>query len=330
MTERAEQLTDDVIDVSIIVVTWNSEKWIGSCLDALEPGCEGLRWEVIVHDNASTDLSADETQAHAGENTVLSRGLANHGFACGINTAAALARGRLLLLLNPDCVVSPGSISILVNHLDEHLDIAASVPLLIGEDGLSQREFQFRRLPNIASIAAELLLLDHIVPDNRITAAHRCRDLDITQVVGIEQPAAAAMMIRREVFESLGGFDQSFAPAWFEDVDFCHRMKTSGDPINLVPAARFTHLGGSSLESMTWAEFVEAWSRNLWRYGEKWFDPEDREKLRILVIAGMLLRAAAVGIGISKPRDGRLADCAAYVKVVRSAFNRWAVSSQSS
>ena len=96
--------------------------------------------------------------------------------------------------------------------------------MLIDESGHSQRHFQLRRLPTLRSLASEVLLLDKLFPKNPTTAHHRYRDLDLTEPRVIEQPAAAALLLRREVMEDVGAFDESFAPAWFEDVDYCRRL----------------------------------------------------------------------------------------------------------
>ena len=88
------------LDLSILIVTWNSERWIDRCLRSIPAACEGLEYEVVVHDNASED----RTLSIVGETgaTVL-RSSSNTGFAAGTNRAVNAATGRYLFLLNPDC-----------------------------------------------------------------------------------------------------------------------------------------------------------------------------------------------------------------------------------
>src|SRR5229473_290341 len=91
------------IDVSITVVTWNSERWIEPCLAAIPAACQGLSYEVVIYDNASTDATLERVHSDDVERRII-RSQENDGFAAGVNRAAAVTRGRYVFLLNPDCV----------------------------------------------------------------------------------------------------------------------------------------------------------------------------------------------------------------------------------
>ena len=158
------------VDVSIVVVTWNSDRWIGRCLAALPEACAGLEHEVIVFDNASGDETRKIVRDAAGEAIRLVPSAFNRGFAGGVNGALKRARGRYIFLLNPDCELGAGSVTRLVEHLETHGEAAAAAPLLLDVDGTPQREFQLRRFPRFSSIAAETLLLSKIAPGNRASA----------------------------------------------------------------------------------------------------------------------------------------------------------------
>src|SRR5687768_8073202 len=208
-----------VIDVSIVIVTWNSARWIERCLAVLPEACGRLSFEVLVFDNASGDGTAELAQTNSPPGLHVVRSLNNRGFAGGMNEAIRVARGRYVLSLNPDCELGSGAVEALVMYGDSHPSVAAVAPLLHDPEGAPQREFQLRRFPTLRSLAAELLLLDKVLPGNRDIARYRYRDLDIGRAQAIEQPAAAALLLRRSVLEELGGFDERFSPAWFEDVD---------------------------------------------------------------------------------------------------------------
>src|SRR5712692_9769815 len=77
------------VDVSITIVTWNSERWIGSCLAAIPAACEGLAYEVVIYDNASTDTTLERVDSDGGERRII-RSQQNDGFAAGVNRAAAV------------------------------------------------------------------------------------------------------------------------------------------------------------------------------------------------------------------------------------------------
>ena len=306
------------VDLSILIVTWNSERWIERCLQSIDAACKGVSYEVVVYDNASTD----ETLSRISDNVRVLRSNANDGFAAGTNRALAESRGRFVFFLNPDCELAPNALTLLINFLDQNPHVAAATPLLEDERGGSQREFQFRRLPTLRSFATEILLADKLFPHNRTTARYRYRDADLTHPIRVEQPAAAAFLIRREVFDEIGPLDERFEPAWFEDVDFCRRLAAAGKEIFAVPAARARHFGGASLEHVGLGRFTDVWYRNMWLYARKWFTPGESETLRWLIITGMLLRCAASLAGFANG-NGRWPSMRAYANVAKKAFRRW-------
>jgi GT2 family glycosyltransferase len=280
---------------------------------------------VVVHDNAS----GDDTLAHLGDARVI-RSSANRGFAAGTNRAFDASRGRYVFLLNPDCELAPGALTQVFAFLEQHPHVAAAAPLLIDERGGSQREFQLRRLPTLGTFLAEVLLIDKIFPKNPATARYRYHDLDLTAPRRVEQPAAAALLLRRETVEEIGPLDEAFAPAWFEDVDYCRRLAEKQKEVWVVPAAQARHFGGASLEHITFGWFIDVWYRNMWQYARKWMRPSQVEALRWAIIVGMLLRCVAGMVGL-KPRGVRRWEAfRAYRNVLRKAFERWSSSSSPS
>jgi GT2 family glycosyltransferase len=306
-------------DLSIAIVTWNSERWIDRCLQSIAAACGTLSYEVLVYDNASSDA----TLAAIGDGVEIIRGTANDGFAAGVNRVATRADGRYFFLLNPDCELAPRALEILVEFLDANPAIAAAAPLLSDDAGDSQREFQLRRLPTLATLVSEVFGIDKLLPANRMTARYRYRELELTHPQPVEQPAAAALLLRREVFAEVGPLDERFAPAWFEDVDYCRRLAAAGQTIFVVPAARARHFGGASLEHVPFAEFIALWYRNMWFYARKWLTPGQAEALRWAIIVGMLLRIPPALAGVAYRRLGRRTAARAYAGVMRKAFNRW-------
>lgn len=314
------------LDLSILIVTWNSERWIERCLRSIPAACEGLDYEVLVHDNASHDA----TVALVRDGVSVIRSPHNAGFAAGTNRAFGESRGRYVFLLNPDCELMPGALTVLFDFLDSHPHVAAAAPLLMGEGGDVQSHFQLRRLPSLATLAAEVLLLDKLFPTNAATASYRYRDLDLTEPRRIEQPAAAALLLRREVVDEIGPLDEQFTPAWFEDVDYCRRLAEKGKEIWVVPSAKAKHFGGASLEHIPFATFADVWYRNMWFYARKWLRPAQAEALRWAIIAGMLLRCAAGLFGFKPRQVAKWEAFRAYAFVMRKAFERWSADSSPS
>jgi GT2 family glycosyltransferase len=314
------------LDLSILIVTWNSERFIDRCLRSVDAACSGLSYEVVVYDNAS----GDDTLAHLGDATVI-RSISNLGFAAGINHAFGASRGRYVFLLNPDCELAPGALTTVFDFLEQHSEVAAAAPLLVDEqDGGSQREFQLRRLPTLGTFLAEVLLVDKFFPTNPATARYRYHDLDLTAPRRVEQPAAAALLLRRETVDEIGPLDEAFAPAWFEDVDYCRRLAEKQKEVWVVPAAQARHFGGASLEHISFEKFVDVWYRNMWRYTRKWMRPWQAEALRWGIVIGMLLRCLAGILGFHPRGVARWDAFRAYRNVLRKAFERWNPSSSRS
>ena len=316
-----------VIDVSIVIVTWNSERWIERCLRSLPAACDGLRYEVLIYDNASED---DTLRRLPDTTATVFRAERNDGFAVATNRTARKSRGRYLFLLNPDTELEPGALTQLCAFLESHPEVAAAAPLLVDESGDPQRHFQIRRLPTLRGLAAEVLLLNKLFPRNKATAHYRYSGLDLSKPQRVEQPAAAAMLIRRQIFDEVGGFDEQFSPAWFEDVDLWRRLDQARMETFVVPSAVARHFGGASLEHMTYGEFIDMLYRNMWRYAKKWFSPGRVEALRWAIIGGMLLRCAAALVGLKNGSPTRRAAIRAYATVMKKAVNRWGDSSPSS
>jgi GT2 family glycosyltransferase len=308
------------VAVSIVIVTWNSERWIDRCLKSLPAACEGLQYEVVVYDNASVDATLKHLDDGAAS---IIRGASNDGFAAGVNRALSRSRGKYAFLVNPDCELGPKAVTLLVRFLDENPDAAAAAPLLEDERGDTQRNFQLRRLPTLRALAAEALLLDKVFPRNSATSHYRYHDLDLTRPQKVEQPAAAALLIRREVFDEVGPLDEQFSPAWFEDVDYSHRLANAGKEVFVVPSSRVRHFGGASLEHMSYGTFIDLYYRNMWRYARKWFPSGRAEMLRWSVVIGMILRLGAALAGFRNGSSSRAAAFRAYAGVLKKAVTRW-------
>ncbi|MCU0256094.1 MAG: glycosyltransferase family 2 protein [Vicinamibacterales bacterium] len=291
MTAPRPGATDTRIrQVSILVVNWNAGPLLRRCVSsAIETGAE-----VVVVDNASNDGAALEVAAHLPAARVLLE-RENRGFAGGVNLAAHHAAGDYLLLLNPDARIDAAAVLALRDALDAHPDAGAAGACLVDEDGTPQRGFTVRRFPTLASIAADLLLVDDLWPGNPVRRRYLADDvpLDGRDPLDVEQPAAACLMLRRRVFDALGGLDERFHPAWFEDVDLCRRVRAAGHRILFVPAARVVHVGGVSLRSLDRSRFARIWYRNLRRYVSLHHGPPARWLVTWLIVAGMVLRAAA-------------------------------------
>ncbi|MGH9786154.1 MAG: glycosyltransferase family 2 protein [Terriglobia bacterium] len=281
--------------ISVILVTYNSRGHIGRCLDSLRELEQGLRAEIVVVDNASSDGTADLVrQRYPAVKLIASP--TNLGFAAAANVGARHSTGDSLLFLNPDTVYMD-SLRPLQEALESSDRFAAAAPRLVDRDGRTQVGFTVRRLPSATFLAFEVLLLNRLFPGNPVNRKYRCLDLDLERPSEVEQPAGACLMVRRTSFEACGGFDEAFFPLWFEDVDLCKRLRERGGAILFLPHVRVEHHGAHSLESVTFSEKQIYWYRNLLYYVRKHFPWTTGLALRGALVLGMGLRMAAELLG---------------------------------
>ena len=258
-------MEDLFLAAAAVIVTYNSEEVILSCLDALAEMAPDMSATVV--DNASSDRTVEFVRRRPRVNMVTNR--ANHGFAGAANQGARETGANIILLLNPDVQVRT-SLTPLIDACREH-GLAAGQ--LTGSDGRAQAGFTIRRFPTPASLAFELLGINRLWPGNAVNRRYRYLDRDLNREGPVEQPAGAFLMTRRDVWEHLGGFDESFHPVWFEDVDFCRRAAEAGYGIEYVPQVRAEHVGGHSVRKLPVASMEVYWYDSLLKYGAKHFRP---------------------------------------------------------
>ena len=274
--------------ISIVIVNWNSGPLLERCVQSLlgnAPGCQ-----LILVDNASADGSLAFAQNLDRAELSIVRNDRNAGFAAGNNQGWQRSQGDRILFLNPDTECLPGSVSCLEHTLAADPGVWAAGGHLFSPTGKSQEGFNVRPFPTIGRVAAEMLLIDRIGPAYRTSGARPAAGEG--EAVDVDQPAAACLMVNRAALDSLGGFDETFHPAWFEDVDLCRRIRNRGGRIQYQPQARFAHHGGYSLGRLHRQDFLEIFHTNQIRYFRKHHGPQTASRAKRLIFAGLMFRSA--------------------------------------
>jgi GT2 family glycosyltransferase len=277
--------------VAIVIVTHNSAAEIGGCLDALA-GVEGV--DVIVVDNASRDRTRDEVERR-GVRLIANR--ENAGFAGGVNEGVRATSAPLVLLLNPDAHLMRG-LEALEGRFDDPRTGAAG-GMLVDAEGKPQAGFMARSLPSAGMLICEILGINRLWPGNPLNWKYRCKGLDPGTAAQVDQPAGAFLMFPRKLWEKLGGLDERFWPVWFEDVDFCARIRAAGFDVYYEPRAVAKHTGGHSVGSLSGRERQEYWYGSLLKYSEKHHGSGSYRMVCLAVVLGSLIRALR---GV--PREG--------------------------
>jgi N-acetylglucosaminyl-diphospho-decaprenol L-rhamnosyltransferase len=267
--------------ITAVIVTYQSGDDIGACLEALKV----YSVHAIVIDNGSTDRTCEVVRKHQA---LLIANERNRGFAAAVNQGCLECETPLVLLLNPDTVLASDPRLLAEEFRDPRVG-AASGPLL-DEGGTAQQGFMVRRFPSALTLAFEVLGFNRILPSNPINRRWRCLDLDLSQPCDVEQPAGAYLMIRRGVWQELGGFDEGFYPLWFEDVDFCLRLHRKQYRVRFQPTAVAKHTGAHSIRKIPVEIRLFYWYGSLLRYAAKHCRPFARQLLCLAVIFGALAR----------------------------------------
>lgn len=281
------------------IVNWNSGRHLEACVASL---LSELDVNIVVFDNASQDDSLDFAGRESGRVQVV-RCADNRGFAGGVNEILHRAQTPYVLILNPDVQAAPGAIRMMEEFMDTH-PRAAAVGAYAGEKYLP------RNLPTMWSLIRENLGFP--VGVVRDCAAWSQTSPTAKEFVHVEQVAAAAIMIRREISKETLTFDPAFYPAWYEDVDFCRRLQRDDWEVYFALHARFAHAGGYSATTMGRSRFVNAYYRNQIRYARKWLKWHEVLAVRVSVAAGMIGRMIA-----------RPSNFSGYAKVLFGALTGW-------
>jgi GT2 family glycosyltransferase len=248
----------------VLIVNYRAYTELSSCLDSLRRFlADDL--EVIVVDHTSEPAAAARLVGRFPWIRLIEVG-ANPGFAAGVNRAAREARGRYLLLLNPDCIVEGDVARAMASWLDAHPSVAVSGPLVREADGSVQASA--RRFPNVTTgLAGRSTWLSRVWPTNRWTRRNLMAREVLHDPLEVDWVSGACMMIERSAFESVGGMDEQFFLYW-EDADLCFRLKRAGRLTVYNPVRGITHLTSRS-SAQARKQSLIAFHRSAYRYFHK-------------------------------------------------------------
>ncbi len=235
--------------VSVVIVNFNAGEHLRTCIESLVQHLDGLTWDGVVIDNASSDGSP-ELVVDLSANVRLVRNSTNVGFGRAVNQGIAASTGDLVLLLNPDCKVLPGLVEGLRTELEAHNRCAIVGPRVLDADGALQGSA--RGDPTFfTGLFGRSTLLTRLLPGSAParTNVRTTEALESGQSsVEVDWVSGACMLVRREALEGVGGFDERFFLYW-EDADLCIRLRHAGFHIRYVPGAEVIHHVGQSSRS---------------------------------------------------------------------------------
>jgi hypothetical protein len=269
---------DRRVDLSIIIVSWNVRELLAACLRSIAAGQGDLNLEVIVVDSAS----ADGTSELVGDQFPWVRLIAradNVGYARGNNLGLAAARGRAMMLLNPDTEIVGEALPRMLAFLDGRPEIGVLGPQLLNPDGSIQSSR--RRFPTLATGLFESTWLAPLAP-RRLLARYYMLDLPDDEIASVDWLTGACLLAPRAAVEAAGPLDEEYF-MYSEELDWCRRIKAAGWRIVYFPEAQVIHHQGKSSEQAVTERHMN-FQRAKLRYFRKYHRPGAVRLLRAVLL----------------------------------------------
>jgi len=210
--------------VSVVIPVWNGSSVIGDCLTSVYRHAGDELQEVICVDNGSADESADIIATHFPQARLI-RQPVNLGFAGGVNVGIHAALGDVFVLLNQDCEVEENWLTQILAALQENPSWGVVGCTILERDGSISHAGAFVEHPSARGV-------------------HRTEPLDSAPYT-VEYITGTVFALRRSTWETVGPFDEGFFPAYYEECDYCYRVRLQGQAVGYVPAARVRHFHSS-------------------------------------------------------------------------------------
>lgn len=234
-----------MIDLSIILVSWNVADLLAACLESIANGTGDLRLEVIVVDSASSDNSVTMLRERFPQARLIDH-TENIGYTRGNNVGMAAAQGRHLLLLNPDTEIMGDALMRMVAYLDGNPTVGVVGPYTHNSDGSYQSSR--RRFPTRTLAFFESTWLQPFAPKALLDRFY-VNDAPVEQTLDVDWVQGSALMARREVYAQIGGLDEGYV-MYSEELDWCKRAKDAGWRVVYLAEAHILHHGGKSSDQV--------------------------------------------------------------------------------
>lgn len=273
--------------LTIQIVNWNAREHLRHALRSVFENAPDFPFEVLVLDNASQDGSVQMIEKEFPQVHLLVSER-NLGFAKGHNELARHAHGRYRLILNPDTLIMPNALTKLARFAEEHPEAGIIGPKLLNPDGSLQ--YSCRRFPNPVAAIFRNTPLGRLFPNNRYTRDYLMLDWDHNSVREVDWVSGAAMLVRKEVYEQLGGFDEQFF-IYVEDVDLCYRAWQAGWKVLYYPDAVIVHAIGRSTDLVA-NKMIITFHQSMYKFYKKHYARKTPFYLRPFIPLGLALRAS--------------------------------------
>jgi len=278
------------MDLSIIIVSWNTKKLIVRCLESIFKFTKGISFEIIVVDNASSDNTEQIIKKFPEVELIQNR--KNLGFGTANNQGIKIAKGRYLCFLNPDTFLVENSFEKLVKYLDTKPKVGVLGPKLLNPDKSSQQSVGF--FPHLPQVFWWMTFIDDLPFGEKLKPYHVDHDRFYQKEQQVDWVTGAVMVVRREVFDKVNGFDENVF-LYGEEWELCFRIKKQGFEVLYTPVTKIVHLGRASMQSANIGAITGEYKAILYFY-QKHKTKLEKFFVLILLKMGALLRILVFGL----------------------------------
>ncbi|MDO8660116.1 MAG: glycosyltransferase [Candidatus Parcubacteria bacterium] len=242
--------------LSIIYVYFNTPNELRGSIKSLKHALGDIPSEIIIIDNASAKALPNDLDKSLSIKVI--KNTKNYGYGRGLNQGASIAEGKYLLLVNPDIEFKPNSIEYLLEEIEREQKVGVIGPQLVGKKGETLQSIS--GAPFLPKALVIFSFIGKIWRNNPILNKYHNIMLDRNKKQYVDVIGGACMMMRKSLFNDIGGFDESFF-MYFEEADFCLRLKKKGYRVLYYPKAQVIHLVGRSSQDKEWIEKIFEQSR---------------------------------------------------------------------
>lgn len=253
------------VKLSIIIVHYKVKKVLFDCIKSIYKAQTKTTYEIIVVDNDEKKTIEEELKELFPKVEYV-KSLKNNGFGAGNNLGERYANGEFLFFLSPDTKIFSGTIDGLVDVLEKNKNAAIVAPIFLDKNNKPYPLQGTKELTFLRGVVA-LSFLNKLFPNNPISREYWLLDWDKKNIADVDVVPGTAFVIRKHVFEKIGGFDESFF-LYFEESDLCRRVKMMGYKIYINPHSRIFHIWGASTKDI---KTFDTFSRSRFWYFRKHF-----------------------------------------------------------
>ncbi len=278
MKERYGGKQPDQVDVSIIIVNWNTKDLLKNCINSVYQTINNLIFEIIVVDNASADGSMEMIKQDFPQVIGIAN-QKNRGFGAANNQAFAVMKGKYALLLNTDALLTPEAVNKLWAFCETNNQAAIVCGQLLNADGSKQNSIA--SFPSLLTLATNTSLLEYLFPQKFPSKRYQH-----TKSIEVDSAIGACMMIRKKALDEAGAFDERYF-FFFEETDLAYAMHQAGWKTYYVPDAFIYHLQGQSIGSNVRSR-IEFY-RSRYKFFSKWHSRNYYLFARTLIFGRLLI-----------------------------------------